>query len=231
MSSKINISIPKPCHEDWQKMTPLEKGRLCNSCQKQVFDFTKSSDREIVQKFNLEKNSCGRFLKTQLERDIAVPKEKSSFWIAGVSGILSFLSLGNQESFSQEKVNIEQVENKTSTGKKEDNFSEDITISGVVYENTKIPFPGVSIQNKRTLLHTISDFDGKFSLITKKGDTIEFTFVGMNDFSQIVASEKPLKINMIDNTQLIGEVVVTGGVYVRRTFFGRIFNSIGSIFK
>jgi len=74
MNRKISISIPKPCHENWQKMTTLEKGRFCDSCQKQVFDFTKSSDREILRKFNLEENICGRFLKTQLERDIVVPK-------------------------------------------------------------------------------------------------------------------------------------------------------------
>ena len=55
MANKINISIPQPCHENWQEMTTIDKGRFCNSCQKKVFDFTFSTDKEIINVF--EKNS------------------------------------------------------------------------------------------------------------------------------------------------------------------------------
>ena len=33
--------IPNPCHEDWNKMTPEDKGRHCSVCDKVVIDFTK----------------------------------------------------------------------------------------------------------------------------------------------------------------------------------------------
>lgn len=99
MSSKINISIPKPCHENWQKMSPLEKGRFCDSCQKQVFDFTKSSDTEILRKFNSEKNSCGRFLKTQLERDIIAQKKKKQFLDCWRFWNFEFFKLGKSGRF------------------------------------------------------------------------------------------------------------------------------------
>ena len=29
MNSQIKISIPEPCHEDWNKMVLNEKGRFC----------------------------------------------------------------------------------------------------------------------------------------------------------------------------------------------------------
>lgn len=66
---KFKISIPKPCHEDWSKMTPKEKGRFCASCSKTVVDFTKKSTEEI-QEYLLEnrgKRVCGHFYREQLD--------------------------------------------------------------------------------------------------------------------------------------------------------------------
>ena len=34
MATKINISIPEPCHENWQNMSVIEKERFCDLCQK-----------------------------------------------------------------------------------------------------------------------------------------------------------------------------------------------------
>lgn len=47
MKFNYAISIPKPCHEDWSKMTPSEKGRFCQSCSKSVIDFTQMSQQSI----------------------------------------------------------------------------------------------------------------------------------------------------------------------------------------
>ena len=37
------VHVPQPCHVAWEKMTPNEQGRYCESCQKKVFDFTRST--------------------------------------------------------------------------------------------------------------------------------------------------------------------------------------------
>jgi hypothetical protein len=62
------ISIPTPCHEDWNKMTPNEKGAYCKVCSKTVVDFTKLSDDEVKDYFftNRDKNTCGHFRTDQL---------------------------------------------------------------------------------------------------------------------------------------------------------------------
>jgi len=103
MSDKLHISIPTPCHENWQAMAPADRGRFCASCQKNVIDFTALSDREIVKAFKIEANLCGRFLNTQLERDLIIPKGKSSLWMAASVAMISFLSLGTNNVFSQNK--------------------------------------------------------------------------------------------------------------------------------
>src|SRR5215213_1531254 len=74
---KFNLTIPKPCHENWNQMTPDEKGRFCGSCQKTVIDFTGVGDRELAAFFKKSTTGsvCGRFQKEQLNRDIIVPKK------------------------------------------------------------------------------------------------------------------------------------------------------------
>lgn len=74
MERQIKISIPEPCHEDWNKMTPDEKGRFCSVCTKSVIDFTEKSDAEVKELIlqNLEKNICGRFKKSQISHPISV---------------------------------------------------------------------------------------------------------------------------------------------------------------
>ena len=65
----LKISIPEPCHEDWDKMSSVETGRHCKSCAKTVVDFTRMSD-EAVQHYFLNKKEekvCGRFKQMQLE--------------------------------------------------------------------------------------------------------------------------------------------------------------------
>lgn len=66
------ISIPKPCHEDWNKMTPDAKGAFCASCQKSVYDFSKKTDEEIIAVFEKEEKGkvCGRFTPAQLSRPV-----------------------------------------------------------------------------------------------------------------------------------------------------------------
>lgn len=77
LMKKIHLSIPNPCHQDWDAMTQKEKGRFCASCQKTVIDFTNMSDRQIAEFFKKPPASvCGRIYNDQLDRDIVIPKKR-----------------------------------------------------------------------------------------------------------------------------------------------------------
>lgn len=69
MEAPLKIRIPKPCHEDWNSMTPNQQGRFCDSCCKTVVDFTQMKAPEIQEYFtrNHGKKICGRFNNEQLE--------------------------------------------------------------------------------------------------------------------------------------------------------------------
>jgi hypothetical protein len=77
MSKKFQLQIPEPCHENWDKMTPVDKGRFCDSCQKAVVDFTGMSDAQLVAFFKKPSTGvCGRFFNDQLARDIGMPGKR-----------------------------------------------------------------------------------------------------------------------------------------------------------
>lgn len=63
-----NLYIPDPCSENWEMMSPQEKGRLCSVCDKCVIDFTQKQSKEIFQIINEKKEGdvCGRFYDYQL---------------------------------------------------------------------------------------------------------------------------------------------------------------------
>jgi len=101
-SKPIQISIPKPCNEDWNQMTLVEQGRFCSSCQKCVVDFTAYSDRQLFEYLNKHKGQkiCGRFEYTQLNRPIHIPSQPHSrlyqYFIAlGLTLILSQAPIEN----------------------------------------------------------------------------------------------------------------------------------------
>lgn len=67
----MKITIPKPCHENWEIMTPEEKGRFCSVCSKTVRDFSVASDQEIIEVFShSSEDICGNFNASQLNRDL-----------------------------------------------------------------------------------------------------------------------------------------------------------------
>ena len=81
MNPNYKISIPKPCHENWNAMSPDDKGRFCAACSKSVVDFT-ALNKEQVNDFmdkNKDKKICGRFTNDQLESNATftfhVPQE------------------------------------------------------------------------------------------------------------------------------------------------------------
>lgn len=63
------IHIPAPCHENWANFTPTEQGAFCQSCHKEVIDFSyRSNDAiEAILEQNNRAETCGRFTRSQLD--------------------------------------------------------------------------------------------------------------------------------------------------------------------
>jgi hypothetical protein len=226
MNHKIKISIPNPCHENWLEMSPTDKGKFCASCQKEVFDFTKSSDREILLAYSKSENLCGQFRVSQLDRDINIPKEKKSICMIAAASVIAFLGLGNQTMKAQGNIRIEQTDKKNDNNKP---YPNEITIENEITGTVKdsiFPLPAALIENTRNKIKINSDFDGNFKIKAQKGDEIIVAYLGMKTYKFIIDDSIDYTINMlIDTTCPAPEEIIVGGARTikKRSFLSRIF--------
>lgn len=117
MQKYYQLRIPEPCHEDWNKMTPSDKGRFCSSCSKTVVDFTVMNNFEIQEflQLNAGQKLCGHVRKSQLDRlKITIPATVlQQSWLGHRAFLLALLitmgttlmsckdNLGNQQKIDE----------------------------------------------------------------------------------------------------------------------------------
>ena len=231
MSKKVNISIPKPCHENWEAMTPEEQGRFCSVCSKTVIDFTKASDKEIIEHLNKDNNACGRFVSSQLNRDLIVPKEKSSYWIIANATLFSFLGIGSQTAYSQVKQDTIQTDKKNLSQDAVKTVKNPFTIAGIVSDDLG-PIYGTKIVIKGSTIGISTDFDGKYSIEVNEGDILIFSYSGFNNVEIIADSKKTIiDVKMEEDINSMTTGIILTGYTKKRTFFGRQIQKIRNWFR
>jgi TonB-linked SusC/RagA family outer membrane protein len=88
------------------------------------------------------------------------------------------------------------------------------TVTGVVTDENKMPMPGVNVVVKGTGNGTSTDFDGKYKLSKlKKGDVIEFSYVGYTTKEVTYNNEKSLNVSLTEDAQQLKEVVLVSVGY------------------
>lgn len=211
---KFSLSVAEPCHQNWQDMTPGQKGRFCASCQKTVVDFTTMNDREIAEFFKTKKgNTCGRFYNDQLNREIVVPHKhipwgRYLFQATWPAFVLFLKSCGLKEEVVGKAV-VKEV-------KAEDTVTMGITLSEITpidtgkVEKIQLPKPGCTEIVGKLMMEPITDEDS--SKIIKK-DTLEANATGRQerDTSVVTGDTTVAKIPQPDSLQntTVGEVMVS----------------------
>ena len=122
---KTNIILTNPCNKNWDKMTPNENGRHCISCNKNVIDFTKMNQNQILEFLNSNKNDkiCGKILDNKVivkrpthHQYLIVLYQKTSkskyplvrpFFVSSIF-LIMFLVGCNRPSSSQVNLNIKE---------------------------------------------------------------------------------------------------------------------------
>jgi TonB-linked SusC/RagA family outer membrane protein len=94
-------------------------------------------------------------------------------------------------------------------------FAQEKTVKGIVTDASG-PMPGVNVVVKGTQRGVSTGFDGSYSIKASQGEVLVFSFMGMNDILRTVDASSTVNVKMQDNTQQLGEVVVTGSLGIKR---------------
>ena len=99
--------------------------------------------------------------------------------------------------------------------------------TGIVKDTTGETVIGASVVVKGTTNGTITGIDGDFSLSNvKQGDIIQISFVGYKTV-EVKWNGQPLNVTLKDDTEMLGEVVVTG--YGGKQLRTKVTNSISKV--
>ena len=90
-------------------------------------------------------------------------------------------------------------------------FAQNVTITGVVKDQSGEPLIGVNVMEKGTTNGSITDVDGKYSVSVKGGKTIlVFSYIGYISQEIPIGNQKTINVTMKEDTEELEEVVVTG---------------------
>ncbi|EKT3974121.1 YfbK domain-containing protein [Flavobacterium psychrophilum] len=87
-------------------------------------------------------------------------------------------------------------------------FGQDKTITGIVTDASG-PMPGVNVMVKETKKGTSTDFAGSYKIQANVGQTLVYSFLGMNDEVRVIGTSTVINVSMKDNNQKLQEIVVT----------------------
>lgn len=222
------LHIPKPCHENWNNMTPTEKGAICSACQKDVIDYSQATPLQLRNVLKHKSGVCGRFKPEQLGCNINANASKW-YWKVGLFLGVSTLFLLSPAVFSQPPSPYPtMVSPKTSASKKMKAYPnpvlDSVTIKGVVLDDTS-PLPGVNVFLKGKSTGVATDFDGRFSIEITEAEMrqhpfLVFSYLGYETQEIEVSKLKdPVTIELMMEEVLMGEVVI-----VKQNIFRRIGN-------
>ena len=88
-------------------------------------------------------------------------------------------------------------------------FAQQQTITGTVTDEDGLPLPGVNIVVKGTSTGVQTDFDGNYSIETTVGETLVFSFIGLETAEYVVNNNDRLDVVMEPDAAQLDEVVVT----------------------
>ena len=105
-------------------------------------------------------------------------------------------------------------------------FGQEITVNGVVIDETDTPLIGATVQVKNSQKGVVTDFDGKFSIKANNNATLIISYIGYKNQEIKIKGTKNLNIKMEPDNAMLDEVIVVGYGSMKKS---DLTNSISSV--
>ena len=127
-----------------------------------------------------------------------------------VNQVLSELFSDSPVQFAMEGTHIVLMHNKNEVLSGVASYQQ-ITITGMVTDPAGDPLPGVNVKIKDSMLGTVTNSNGVYSLLIPEGNaTLIFSFIGYVTQEVKIDNQRIINIMLMEDTQQIDEVVVVG---------------------
>jgi len=224
MKNTLKIAIQQPCSEKFDSFKKTKSGGFCKSCSKNVIDFTKKTDKEVLDYFKTKpENTCGHFYKSQL-KSYSEPRNfhelKKHSWLSALG--LTCISLFSSNTLIAQTNKVDTIFKEPIRRIPIKNIlAANIDLKGTIHSHDdNLPLPGASIILKNSVIGTESDFDGNFHLKdVKEGDIVSFYALGYETQEIIIKkNQSKISIMMKEDTNVLGGLITVGKVDVKSTY-------------
>jgi hypothetical protein len=245
--SSLSLTVPNPCQQPWNEMTPNNEGHFCSHCSKTVIDFTQLTDEQVAAVFkNANGKICGRFTVSQLDHDLLTSRTAHHNPFIPAAMITAALVTAAINTDAQQVkpstqfiqtpgMVMKTAESTTTTPvtKRDTVPTSDIilTVSGKVTDSTGAPLPWATIMIKNTQSGVVPDTNGRFKLNIPEGlagsaNTLTFNCIGYELQEVPLTGTREqfdnLEVVMHASHMLTGDVVIVGGVVRKRNLWQRV---------
>lgn len=194
MQKQIALSIQSPCTEKWENFKGTSTGGFCQSCQKNVVDFTQMTDMEIINYLKTtNQNTCGRFQSGQLKTYPVFETESGSKklkWLkAAVASIVLLWSntdvRGQEQMVPKASIEYNESTKTDSVEQTSPNFK------GIVRDEYGIGMAGVTIILEGTSIGTVTNLEGEFEFPKElnEGDVLMSSFIGYEPVKYVIKED------------------------------------------
>lgn len=222
--------IPKPCHENWNNMTPQEKGRHCDVCSKVVVDFTQKTPVEVDKIMNeAEGKVCGNFNINQLNQEAQMKVFKNptnlfnrnfKYFAMSVFGFFAF----NKKTEAQLKGKVA-IRGDVAPYEYENTNKETTTLSGVIKKADGKPAGGAEVivsSEGNEIGRTTAIANGAYSIKIKPGKivnkkvnvTVNYSRTETKHVNELALTkpENKLNVTLDEIYMMLGEVAFVSEV-------------------
>ena len=88
--------------------------------------------------------------------------------------------------------------------------AQEVTIRGVVKDNSGYPLPGVNVIVEGTTNGTISNMDGEYQIKAPSDGALIYSFIGFNNQTQPIEGRTVIDVVLEEESLDLDEVVVVG---------------------